>query len=79
LEIVQNGEDPQEGDQEMTEELPNPSEEGYRTAHKQNKDGGYADVVMPADIFTEKDILLEEKVPKGSEFRVYMKGRGING
>ena len=31
-------------------ELPNPNEEGYRTAHKQNKDGSYADVVMPSDI-----------------------------
>lgn len=34
-------------------ELPNPNKEGYRTAHKQNKDGSYADVVMPVDIFTE--------------------------
>lgn len=42
--------------------MPNPSEEGYKTAHKQNKDGSYADVVMPADIFSGNNILLEEKV-----------------
>ena len=31
-------------------EMPNPSEEEFRTAHKQNKDGSYADVVMPVDV-----------------------------
>ena len=45
----------------MTEELPNPGEEGYRTAHKQNKDGSYADIVMPADI---SNILLGENQEK---------------
>ena len=34
-------------------ELPNPGEEGYRTAHKQNKDGSYADIVMLADVFVK--------------------------
>ena len=48
----------------MTEELPNPGEEGYRTAHLQKKDGTYADIVMPADIFVENNILLEGNIRK---------------
>jgi len=40
----------------------NPNKEGYRTAHKQNKDGSYADVVMPADI---SHGIKPEDVPKG--------------
>lgn len=43
-------------------ELSNPGEEDYRTAHLQKKDGSYADVVMPADIFMKNK---SESVPKG--------------
>lgn len=51
-------------------EMPNPGEEGYKTAHLQNKDGSYADVVMPADIFVRNNILLGENRQKESENRV---------
>jgi hypothetical protein len=34
--------------------MPNPTKEGYRTAHRQNKDGSYHFCVMPADIFRRK-------------------------
>lgn len=55
----------------MTEELPNPGEEGYRTAHLQKKDGTYADIVMPADIFTKYNILLEGKRSKSDHVEGY--------
>ena len=45
-------------------EMPNPGEEGYRTAHKQNKDGSYSVEVMPSDIFVESHILLEKNQVK---------------
>lgn len=45
-------------------ELPNPGEEGYKTAHLQKKDETYADIVVLADIFTESHILPEKSVPK---------------
>jgi len=45
----------------MTESS-NPGEEGYRTAHCQNKDGSYAVEVMPANIFSRNNILSDEDV-----------------
>ncbi|KKM63220.1 hypothetical protein LCGC14_1513680 [marine sediment metagenome] len=38
----------------MTYGLPNPKIEGYRTAHKQNKDGSYKYFVMPADLVPKR-------------------------
>jgi len=38
----------------MTSKLPNPTLEGYRTAHEQNRDGSYKHFVMPADFVPKK-------------------------
>jgi len=54
VEIIQSGEITQERIKEMTEEMLNSGEGGYRTAHLQKKDETYADVIVPADIFYGK-------------------------
>lgn len=38
----------------MNEDMPNPTIEGYKTAHRQNKDGSYHFTVMKSDIGCQK-------------------------
>ena len=44
--------------------MPNPTIEGYRTAHRQNKDGSYHFTVMKSDIGCQK-LTYPEYIGKG--------------
>jgi hypothetical protein len=39
--------------------MPNPAIEGFKTAHRQNKDGGYHIMVMKSDIGCQKSTVNE--------------------
>jgi hypothetical protein len=44
--------------------MPNPTIEGFRTAHRQNKDGSYHFTVMKSDIRCEK-LMVSEYIGRG--------------